>query len=50
MIGEVDDGTVILELCLLNNFPSEDNQVESEHPQPQILYIDHELTIVVLQA
>ena len=48
MIGEVDDGTLILELYPSNNFPSEDNQMESEHPQPQILYVDHELAIVVL--
>ena len=50
MIGEADDGTIILELYPSNDLPSEDNQVESEHPQPQILYIDHKLTIVVLQA
>ena len=50
MIGEEDDGTIILKLYPSNNLPSEDNQVESEHPQPQILYIDLKLGIVVLQA
>ena len=50
MIGEADDGMVIFELYPSNDLPSEDNQVKSEHPQPQILYVDHELTIVVLQA
>ena len=50
MIGEAYDGTIILELYPSNNLLSEDNQVESEHPQPQILYVYHKLAIVVLWA
>ena len=50
MIGAVDDGTLILELYPLNDLLSEHNQTYSEHPQPQIIYVDHELAAVVLWA
>ena len=50
MIGAADDGTLILELYLLNDLLSEHDQTYSEHPQPQIIYVDHELTAVVLRA
>ena len=50
MIGAVDDGTLILELYLLNDLLSEHDQTYSEHPQPQIIYVDHELAAVALQA
>ena len=50
MIGAADDGTLILELYLLNDLLSEHDQTYSEHPQPQIIYVDHELTAVVLWA
>ena len=48
MIGVADDGTLILELYLLDNFLSEHDQTDSEHPQPQIIYVTHELADVVL--
>ena len=48
MIGAVDDGTLILELYPLNDLLSEHNQTYSEHPQPQIIYVDHELAAVAL--
>ena len=50
MIGAVDDGTLILELYPLNNLLSEHNQTYSEHPQPQIIYVDRELAAVALQV
>ena len=50
MIGAVDDGILILELYLLNNLLSEHKQTYSEHPQPQIIYVDHELAAVALRA
>ena len=48
MIGAADDGTLILELYPLNDLLSEHNQTYSEHPQPQIIYVDCELTAVAL--
>ena len=48
MIGVVDDGTLILELYPLNDFLSEDDQADSECPQPQIIYVACELATVVL--
>ena len=50
MIGAADDGTLILELYLLNDLLSEHDQTYSEHPQPQIIYVDRELAAVALQA
>jgi len=50
MIGVADDGTLILELYPLNDFLSEDDQADSECPQPQIIYVACELATVVLQA
>ena len=50
MIGVADDGTLILELYPLNDFLSEDDQADSECPQPQIIYVTRELATVVLRA
>ena len=50
MISAANDGTLILELYLLNDLLSEHDQTYSEHPQPQIIYVDHELTAVALRA
>ena len=50
MIGAADDGTLILELYLLNDLLFEHNQTYSEHPQLQIIYVDCELPAVVLRA
>ena len=48
MIGAADDGTLILELNLLNYLLSEHDQTDSEHPQAKIIYVDCELTDVAL--
>ena len=48
MISAADDGTLILELYLLNDLLFEHNQTYSEHPQLQIIYVDCELPAVVL--
>lgn len=50
MIGVVDDGTLILELYQLNSMLSEHGQTDSEHPQPQIIYVNCILTTVALWA
>ena len=50
MIGVADDCTLILELYPLNDLLSEHNQMDSEHPQPEIIYVDHELATVALQV
>ena len=50
MIGAVDDGILILELYPLNDLLSEHDQTYSEHPQPQINYVDHKLAAVALWA
>ena len=50
MISAADDGTLILELYPLNDLLSEHDQTYSEHPQPQIIYVDRELAAVALRA
>ena len=50
MLSAVDDGTLILELYPLNDLLSEHDQTYSEHPQPQIIYVDRELAAVALRA
>ena len=50
MIGVADDGTLILELYPLDDLLSEHNQMDSEHPPPQIIYVAHELAAVALRV
>ena len=50
MIGVADDGTLILELYPLDNLLAEQDQMNSEHPQPQIVYVAHKLSAVVHQV
>ena len=50
MIGVADNGTLILELYPLNDFLPEDDQADSECPQPQIIDVAHKLATVELRA